>query len=174
MKKFSFSWKVFLVINFIQMAVYLLLFSVLTVTLTTVDRYQDSDSFLPVFLFAASLLLIAINCSINLHVLYRYFPDKSLPVKTKVLLISLWIINLLLFIGILYVCIIAYKDQVNYEYQSPRRNNTSMITLILLFITWLMGVYILIGQIQIPGYLNRNNKKKMATLIDSIGESKQD
>jgi hypothetical protein len=171
MKKFSFSWKVFLVVNYAQMVIYLLM-CVAIITVMFKDSNTPDDN-LYMTLFIAGLLLIAINSAINTHALHRYFPDRRLPSENKIVLIVFWTLSLLLYAGIAFITYIGYKEAFNTDYPSPKRsNNAVIITLALLSISWLMGVYILIGQIQISGYLSMNSKRKMTSLINSIGEEK--
>jgi hypothetical protein len=167
MKKLSFKWKLFLIANYVQLVAFLLLFITVLLYLVSYTSFYNEETLLRQVLVLFVLLLIALNSSLNIHTLYRYFPDLAMPARSKIFLRVSGIINILIHAGLLYLYFLGFREAYQDRFE---KDQIGIIILCGFFLLWLLELYILIVQFQVFSYLSRNNKKKMSTLIDSIGD----
>lgn len=169
MKKFTPKWKLFLIANYVQLIAFLLLFITALLNLVSYTRFYSDEIILRQVLALLVLLLIALNSSINIHTLYRYFPDLVMTARSKAFLRVSGIISILIHAGLLYLYYLGLQEAYQDRFE---KDQIGIIILCGAFLLWLLELYILIVQFQVFDYLSRNNKKRMSTLIDSIGDDK--
>ena len=160
------KWKIFLALNLVlSLPALACLVSLFIRLINSYNRYSH-NTFSFLFLFA--LLLVTFNGLLNIYLLQRFFPDKLLPVSVKrVNAVSLGL-NVLVAIGILILCIYAASLEFGSDYE--RGDASGKIALAVISFLWLVQVVVLIMQGQLPGLISRNNREKMDSLIDSIGQ----
>jgi hypothetical protein len=168
MKKFSPKWRIFLFANFFMISAYLLMFCTFIISQVLIKRNNDDSSSILDLLLGMALFLGVLNSLLNLYSLYRYFPDKTLPSNIRIFLNISWVFSLLLTAGLLYTCILGYT----LESDSMQARWGTTIFLYFLSFIFLLSIYMLILQVQISAYLNKNSKLKFSDLINSIGEEK--
>jgi len=161
------KWKIFFVLNFILAlpAFVALLFSIINFS----NSYRTSEDNFFFALFIFGLLMITVNGFLNIYVIQRFFPDKILPVSIKRLNIISLVINFIITAGLLILCI--YAATVEFKHGNEGRDNSGKIALMIISIGWLVHFIILILQVQLPTLIIRNNREKINSLINSIGNS---
>src|SRR5262245_51715526 len=159
------KWKIFFALNFILSLPALVCFIFLFINL--IDSYNRSSDYAIAALTLISLLVITMNGFLNIYILQRFFPDKLVPEGTRRLNTISIVINGIVAAGILLLCIYAASVEFSGSYET--RDVAGEIALAILFLLWIVQVVVLIMQSQLPGLINRNNGKKMRSMIDSIG-----
>ncbi len=160
------KWKIFLAFNIVSSIPALI--CLVRVLINVVNYFDSYSDFLLIFVILFGLLMITINGLLNIYVLQRFFPDKLIPATVKRLNIVSLVTNILVAIGILIVCV--YGATEVFGPGEDGRDNSSKIVLVILSFLWLIQVVVLFMQGQLPGIISRNNRQKMRSLIDSIGE----
>jgi hypothetical protein len=130
------------------------------------DREWESRDYLWTFIFGFGLLIITLNAFVNIVIIQRYFPEKLIPLAFRRLHTILLIISSLLTIALVILCMLSIKEVFGTNYGT----STPKITFLLTVFYSLLLIITLVMQAQLPGQINRNNRKKMESLIDSIGE----
>jgi len=162
------KWKIFMVLNFIVSLPALLCFILMFINLFNTHQGDSGREFLFIFLPLFCMLMIALNGLLNIYVLQRYFPDKLLPGAIRRLNVLCLIVNFLVSVVILIFCF--YAATFEFSSYNGEQDQQGKIALVILFFLWLVQVVVLIMQTRLPGIINRNNRKKMDSLIDSIGQ----
>jgi hypothetical protein len=160
------KWKIFLALNFVLSLPALVCFILAIIKLLNSHRYRGDDFIFCIF--ALVLLIIALNGFLNIYLLQRFYPDKLVPSGAKQLNILSLVLNGLAAIVVLIFCIFGASEE--FSRHNEERDSTGKIALAIIFFLWLVQVVVLIMQGQLPGLINRNNRKKMDSLIDSIGQ----
>ncbi len=161
------KWKIFLVLNFVLSIPALMCFVLLLINILNA-RYRGTNiEYLFTFLALFSLLLITLNGLLNTYLLQRFFPDKLLTTGVKRLNIVSFVLNILVAIGVLVLCIYGANEEFGNDNDDA---NSGKIALMIMSALWLVQVVVLILQGQLPGLINRNNREKIDSLIDSIGQ----
>jgi hypothetical protein len=159
------KWKIFLALNFVLSLPALVFFIYLFILiLNNISRAVD---FWIGGLFLAGLLAIILNGFLNIYLLQRFFPDRLVPEGVHRLNTISIVLNSLLSIGLLIWNIYITSELFSYRYRIP---TAQKITLAIFFVLWMVQVVILVLQVQLPGLINRNNRDKMNSMIDSIGQ----
>jgi hypothetical protein len=167
MKKLSFKWKLFLAACYLQLPVYgFLLVVVFNSYSNTSNSAEDTLYFIITVLAFILVWLNNILCIITVH---RYFPDTLLPSKRKKLIHISGIINVVVFTGLLVLLIAGFLYYASETYIIPAERESAMFAHISLCFVWASGVFPLILQFRMAGYLASNNSEKMDALINSIG-----
>ena len=161
------KWKIFLGLNFLLSLPAFICFAVLFINiLNRLTRDADLLIFISVLF---SLLVIPVNGFLNIYVLQRFFPDKSLPRGVKTMNTICIILSVLVAIAWLIFTIYGATQEFgsrDYETDSA----AGKITVIVLFFFWILQVIVLIMQGQLVRTIGRNNRESMHSLIDSIGQ----
>jgi hypothetical protein len=160
------KWKIFLALNFVlslPALVCLVLFFI-----NFLNSYNRREDYFFGIVFLFGLMLVTFNGFLNIYLLQRFFPDKLIPVSIKRLNTLSLVLNILVAIAILILCIYAASLEFGHDYDN--RDTSGKIILAIIFFLWLVQVIILIMQGQLPGLISRNNRERMHSLIDSIGE----
>src|SRR6185295_16027835 len=97
------KWKMFKVLNYVQLVYALLLFAL------SVGLYIKNNFAIEFFssLVPVGCLAVASNNYLNLFILSRYFPDKSVPARVEKLNTALFITNILSSILLVVLIIIG-------------------------------------------------------------------
>jgi hypothetical protein len=164
----SVKWKIFLALNLVLSVPALVCFILMIINFLNSHRYRDDDFIF--FIFALALLIIALNGFLNIYLLQRFYPDKLLPLSVKRLNAVSLALNILAAIGILILCIYGASLEFRSDYNYRGRDASGKIALAIIFFLWLVQVVILVMQGRLPGIISRNNREKMNSLIDSIGQ----
>jgi hypothetical protein len=160
------KWKIFFALNFVlslPALAFLILFFI-----NFLNNFRTSEDYFFGFLFIFGLLMITLNGFLNIYLIQRFFPDKLLPVSIKRLNTISLVLNILVATGILILCIYAASLEFGRDYGA--RDSGGKIALAVIFFLWLVQVVVLIMQGQLPGLISRNNRERMHSLIDSIGQ----
>ena len=169
--RLTLKWKVFYVLNVI-----FLVFSALMIFYVLDEFYtgknapafnahdSESEGLLYVNTMIASALFIFLNGCLNIFLLHRYFPDRSLSKTSKLLnKISLFC-SLLAWIGLLALFVYASIESAGYGWTADSLSAVSVVA------GMIVGLgYILILQLGMTGVLAARDRKKMGSLIDSLG-----
>ena len=160
------KWKIFLSLNFVLSLPALVCLILLFINL--LNSYNRSSDYFFSFAFLFGFLVVTLNGFLNIYLLQRFFPDKLLPVTIKRLHVLSLVLNILIAIGLLILCIYGASLEFSNNYEG--RDVSGKIALAVIFFLWLVQIIILIMQGQLPGVISRNNREKMDSLIDSIGQ----
>jgi len=160
------KWKIFLSLNFVLSLPALVCLILLFINL--LNSYNRTSDYFFAFIFLFGFLAITLNGFLNIYLLQRFFPDKLLPVTIKRLHVLSLVLNILIAIGLLILCIYGASLEFSNNYEG--RDVSGKIALAVIFFLWLVQIIILIMQGQLPGVISRNNREKMDSLIDSIGQ----
>ena len=160
------KWKIFLALNFVLSLPALVCFILVIINLLNARRYA-SDDFIFI-IFGLVLLVITLNGFLNIFLLQRFYPDKLIPAGIKQLNILSLVLNILAAIGVLLFGIYGATEE--FSSRNEDRESYGKIAIAIIFFLWLVQVVVLIMQGQLPGLITRNNRKKMDSLIDSIGQ----
>jgi uncharacterized membrane protein YozB (DUF420 family) len=161
------KWKIFFGLNLVLSLCSFICFILSAVEFVNSYR-RDNENYIPL-LMLFGLFLITFNGFLNIYVLQRFYPDKLVTSSVKTLYILSLIFNILVAIGLLILCIFAAG--IEFSRDRPRELTSSgKIALYVIFVALLIDIVILIMQGQLPGIINRNNYRKIDSLIDSIGE----
>ena len=162
------KWKIFLALNFVLSLPAFVCLILLFINFLNTNYRKTGEDYLYVFLFLFTLLAISVNGFLNIYLLQRFFPDKLLPAGIKRLTIIALVINILGSIGILIFCFYVGSLVFSADYRSVESGGR--ITIVIISFFWLIQLLVLVMQGQLPGLISRNNRKKMDSLIDSIGK----
>ncbi|HET6995294.1 MAG TPA: hypothetical protein VFI06_09955, partial [Chitinophagaceae bacterium] len=128
-----------------------------------------TEDFLITFLILFGLGVITLNGFLNIYLLQRFFPDKLLPPNVKLIATLSLIASILASIGLLIF--ILYAASLLFRYDAPGRDfSTGKRTLAIISFAWIIQLVVLTMQSRLPALINRNNKKSISNLIDSIGQ----
>lgn len=166
MNKLSLKWKLFLIACYVQFVIFFSMFVVSTIGMLSATFISTKD-LLIFFLPAIAIVLICLNNVLNILAVHRNFPDIPISKKMTTFMRTVGIINIFISGGILLTCLAGF-----FEINRHQQNNDGyMIGTLLLFVfLWLIGLYTLILQFQLFGFLNKNQKSNISSLIDSIGK----
>jgi hypothetical protein len=162
------KWKIFLALNFVLSLPAFVFFIFLVIRFLNTSRYKETDS--AFFIVVFTLLIVTLNGFLNIYILQRFYPDKLLPLSVKRLNAVSLALNILAAIAILILCIYAASWVFRSDYTYGRRDASGKIALAIIFFLWLVQVMVLVMQGQLPVLISRNNREKMSSLIDSIGQ----
>ena len=160
------KWKIFLGLNFLLSLPAFICFAVLFIDI--LNRFTRNADLLILCSVLFSLLVIPVNGFLNIYVLQRFFPDKSLPRGVKTM--NAICITLSVLVAIAWLIFTIYgatQEFGSYEYE---RDSVGKTTVIVLFFFWVLQVIVLIMQGQLIRTIGRNNRESMHSLIDSIGQ----
>ena len=160
------KWKIFLALNFVLSLPAFICLVLLSINL--LNGHNRGADYIFAFVFLFGFLVITLNGFLNIYLLQRFFPDRLLPAGIKRLHVLSLLLNVLVAIGLLVLCIYAASVELTSDYEE--RDVSGRIALAVIFFLWLVQVIVLIMQGQLPGIISRNNREKMDSLIDSIGQ----
>ena len=160
------KWKIFFALNITLALPAFIIMLLLLIQFFTGHYSAGSESYFYPAVFVTAM--ITHNGFSNIYILQRYFPDKTIPSPIRTLNVISLLFNILISIGILILCIVGAKDEFSSGNTSP--DSFGKILLAILFSAWIVQVVVLLMQIRLPLLIARNNKKKIITLIDSIGQ----
>jgi len=160
------KWKIFLALNFVLSLPAFICLVLLSINL--LNRHTRAADYIFAFVFLFGFLVITLNGFLNIYLLQRFFPDRLLPASVKRLHVLSLLLNVLVAIGLLVLCIYGASVELTNDYEE--RDASGKIALAVIFFLWLVQVIVLIMQGQLPGIIRRNNREKMDSLIDSIGQ----
>ncbi len=160
------KWKIFFALNFVLSLPALVCLILLSINY--LNSYRNSNYNFIFFIFIFTLLIITLNGFQNIYLLQRFFPDKLLPPYIRRLNTISLLLNILASIGVLVLCI--YGASLEFSRKNEYRDTSGKIALVVISFLWLVQVVVLIMQGQLPGFINRSNRERMHSLIDSIGQ----
>jgi hypothetical protein len=161
-------WKIFLGLNFTLSIPAFICFILLVIQLINA-RLTSTEDLLIIFLILFGLAAITLNGFLNIFILQRYFPDKLVPANIKSIAVLSLILNILASIGLLIF--ILYAASWIFRYDAPGRDFSSgKRSLAIISLAWIIQLVVLTMQSRLPAVINRNNKKSISNLIDSIGQ----
>ena len=159
------KWKVFRFANYI-MAFIFLFFLCFVIYSITKDRF-DSEGFLLLMIATLTcMLIIILNCILNLFLSYKFFPDKMLQGKTKLIYIVSTVFYSIALLGLIALSLYG----LNEELKEPEDDKAGLIAAISLLSLSVIGCYILIMQLLVRRFLQENHKSSINSLIESIGK----
>jgi uncharacterized membrane protein len=160
------KWKIFFTLNFVLSFPALVCLILLIIDL--LNSHRRSEDYFITLVFIFGLVMIMLNGFLNIYMIQRFFPDKLLPSPVKRFYILSLVLNSLLAAGTLVLCI--YGASIEFSRNNDGRDTSGKIALTIIFVLWLVQIIILIMPGQLPGLISRNNREKMHSLIDSIGQ----
>jgi hypothetical protein len=116
--------------------------------------------------YASGLLVMACTNYFNLHVFYKYFPDRSVPPILKKINTFLLIIGFIL--SVLLVLIIIVGSMA--EFDGGDRSYVGKIALSIYGILLINWVYILCMQIKMFNVIKKESYTSLTRVINSIGQ----
>ncbi|TMI68871.1 MAG: hypothetical protein E6H09_21455 [Bacteroidetes bacterium] len=161
-------WKIFLGLNFVLSIPAFICFILMIIQLLN-TRLTTTGDFLIFFLVFFGLAVITLNGFLNIFMLQQYFPDKSIPANVKSIATLSLILNIITCIG--FLILILYAASWMFRYDAPGRDFSSgKRSLAIISLAWIIQLVVLTMQSRLPALINRNNKKSISNLIDSIGQ----
>jgi hypothetical protein len=157
-------WKIFRLVNYLQLISTLAMLGMFGYTYLSFSRGEGMGYFL---LFCLAFILVIVNNCFNVHIMHRYYPDKSLSPGKETLLVLLVIFYGLITIGMLFVTIYGISEMTTPGYTS---NQYDWIVLFIVIFETLGGIYIFIMQVMLPGLLKRNNRQQVEQLLEDLGK----
>ena len=160
------KWKLYRALNYIQFA-YSFLFSMwLTWLLISVPaRFQTSILGNLVHLL---FLLMSVNPVINIILITKNFPDKTLSGSKVTLNVISIILNLVTAGGLAIFTIAGFISEFGDDHPS-NQNKTAIIILTILALMTVVNLFILVCQLGLRGYLKKNSMASIRSMVDSIG-----
>lgn len=162
------KWKVYLALNFLLAIPALFLLVFLLIQFYTERINRDTE---PGFLLVTclSLFIIVLNNFFGIVLFQRYYAgNRLLPLAIKriniVLLILMWIVVLLL------IVVTSYGASEEFGSESEERDPTGKIAVFVLSFIVILQATILVMQAKLSNLIQRNNRKNMQDMIDSIGQ----
>lgn len=165
MKKFSLKWKLFLIGNYLELVIVGIALFFLILGLTN-GIYGDQEAYIPALLII-SFAIVCLNSFFNIFALHRYFPDTPIPQTLKSLMIASGILTCL---DMVFLFLVGIGMMMAAEEQQDTRTILSAF-IVGYFLLWAIGVFLLILQFQLFSFLNKKEKNKMESLIDSLGNT---
>lgn len=160
------KWKIFFGLN-LALAISSLIFLALLI-INSINSIQAGEETFYFILFITALFVMTLNGFLNIFLLQRFYPDNSIPAGVKGLNLVSWILTTLTTIGLMLVCYYAAPEVFN-ERNKGRDTGGKIAFIILLFVLIIQAT-VLIMQVQLPRLIKRNNRDRMHSLIDSIGQ----
>ncbi|MBL7742166.1 MAG: hypothetical protein JNN00_01720 [Chitinophagaceae bacterium] len=160
------KWKIFLALNFIVALPAFVLLLLLIIGLA--NNSNHSEDYLWGSVFGAGLLFVGLNSFLNIILVQRYYPDKLIPPPVKTTHIILLVLSALTTIGMIILCV--YAAMWEFSDNNEGRDFTGKIMLGILILALIIETITLIMQVGLPALINRNNRKKMDSLINAIGQ----
>lgn len=162
----SLKWKIFLALNFIVALPAFVLLLLLIIGLA--NNSNRNEDYLWGSAFGAGLLFVGLNSFLNIILVQRYYPDKLIPPPVRITHIILLVLSALTTIGMIILCV--YAVMWEFSDNNEGRDFTGKIMLGILILALIIEMITLIMQGGLPALINRNNRKKMDSLINAIGQ----
>lgn len=157
-------WKIFRVANYLQLVISLAILGLAAYSYVSIDT-TEAPWFL---LFIISMVLVICNNCVNVHIVYRYYPDKQLPLGKKVVSIVLLIFFILINIILLLAIGLGIEDLRSAEDYEATRSGWVILGILIAHVA--QGIYIICLQVGLPRALERNSRRHMQQLLDDIGK----
>jgi hypothetical protein len=157
------KWKIFRIANLVQLIGLLACIGLL------MTRFlQNTLRGGPVFTaFFAGFLFMACANYFNLHILSKYFPDRSIPPILKKINTILLIIGFTI-CALLVMIIIAGSLE---EFKDVNRNSyEGKIILLVFFVIFMNWAYILYMQIKMFRLIRKQHHQSLNAMVNSLGE----
>lgn len=165
------KWKSFLIVNYINTALWLLILAMAIVNLSDLKKH-NVDLEWEMLLF---LGLAACSCFfglLNIFILRKYLPTRKIKGGLKVAYIS----GVVFWFGIFVLFLIAFIYLFDQEFISKVRSEgikgKLMLFVIALFAT--ITLLVPIWQIKLINFLGRNYELELNNIIESIGSEQSD
>jgi hypothetical protein len=163
MKKFSLKWKLFLIGCYLQLIIVGIALFFIIVGLS--DNSFTGDTFIPAIIIS-SFVIICLNSFLNILAMHRYFPDIPIPPTSRNFMIIAGVLNAIVLAFLLFVGIIGLQTPAE-EGTRPR----TTLFMIGYFVLWTIGIFTQVLQFQLFSFLNKKEKDKIESLIDSLGNN---
>jgi hypothetical protein len=158
------KWKLYFVLNFLLAIPALAVLILLLISFFNTAR-RDTDF---TILFCVSFLIIVVNNFFGILLYQRYFPGKLLPVYIKrinlTLLILTWAVVLFM------TLVTGFGAFEEFSSDDTERGAAGKIAVFILSFMVILQAVILVMQVKLSNLIQRNNRKNMQELIDSIGQ----
>jgi hypothetical protein len=165
MKKFTLKWKLFLIGNYLELVILGIALFFMIVGLSN-GIYAEKDGYIPALLIT-SFAIVCLNSFFNIFALHRYFPDTPIPQTLRSLMIGSGILTCL---DMVFLFLVGIGMMMAYEEEQEAR---LILTIFIIgyFLLWTIGVFLLIFQFQLFSFLQKKEKNKIESLIDSLGNT---
>lgn len=157
------KWKIFIGLNLLSAIPTLGIGVMLFVNLGDAPRGEAVYN----ILFGIAAVILLCNCLLNMIIVQRYYPDTLIPPGFKTFQTVITILSSLLIFALVILCLISIRGVFWGEYAGSSQREKVSFLIACAYALVLMVTLII--QFQLPGHIRRNNQKKMASLIDSIG-----
>jgi hypothetical protein len=128
---------------------------------------SDEETKLEVYFVIASLGLIVFNAAFNIFVFHLHFPRRPLG-RVRYITHTLFAILNALSLGYILYLVKAIWDQ---EMTSSAEDNWVVFYRTIFIITFVLGLFIVINQFLVKGFLQKKQKDSVEKLIKEIGNS---
>lgn len=158
------KWKLYIILNL------LLAIPALAVLILLIISFYSTTGKDPGFtiLFCTSFMIIMVNNFFGILMYQRYFPGKLPPVHIKrinlVLLILTWAVVLLM------TLVTSFGAFEEFSSDDTERDSAGKVAVFVLFFIIILQATILVMQAKLSNLIQRNSRKKIQDLIDSIGQ----
>lgn len=160
------KWKIFLALNFI-LGIPAFIFLMLLIV-EFFNSFKDMTDLSIPFLFLFGFSVITFNSFLNIFILQRFFPDKLISPSVRTLNLVSFILNILL--AVITLVLSIYATALEFGNDPERKITDGKVVLLIIFIGLIIHIIVLVMQGQLPALINRNNRERMNSMINSIGE----
>lgn len=166
MKMLNGKWKIFLISNYINIVIWVLVLALSVGNAINNSRYVNilKWEFLVFLLIAGFSVLISL---LNLHVLKNYFPEKALTGSINISYITGIVFWISLVLVLLFIfCFGFYEEFINPEQNGSVNGKIALVIIITIVINLLL---VLIWQIKLKRFLSKKQQVLLDDMIQSIG-----
>lgn len=160
-------WKIFRLANYLQLIATLLLLAVSSYGFLSFDD-GSGDGLGYFLLFILVFVIVIVNNVLNVQILHRHFPDKSLSAGKKTAFIVLLVLYILVFILAVITLIVAISEMSDHDYHGYYTADLVGAGILAFYV--IVGAYVSVLQIMLPGVLSRNNNQHIEQLLENIGK----
>jgi len=156
----SVKWKIYKILNYVLLVSAAILFIIMLTVL--MDNLDDIVAYLLTCVF----LLMIIQALINLYIIAKNLPYKTLTGSKLKWHVAASIINFIAFLGLfifLWFVLKKVTEPVKYT------DDVGIIILLVGSFIWFTDGFILFSQFTLPAYLKKNSRNLADSLINSIG-----
>lgn len=169
MRELKGKWKAFQVLNYINIAIWLIILAMVIANLYDLSG-DDLRTPWEMYLFMFLSVVAFLFCFLNIHILQKYFPTQKISGFLK----ASYVISIVFWVCIFLLFMIAFFYGFNQEFISKERSGGVQGKMILFIVGLLMtgGLLQVIWQIQLMGFLRKNHELEIERIVDSIGSEK--
>jgi hypothetical protein len=160
------KWKIFRIMNYIQMSYCLLL-----ILATIYFHLQGGNSFhAETIIFLACCVAMICNNYQILFIIRHYFPDKAVPKTLERLNAFLYMISFLISVALLFFIIFGFVEQFS---SKSMHDIASYIALGVCILILVHVIYTYVNQMKLVSVIERQHYRAMAERLRELGKENE-